>query len=772
MVAGIGIVTVVATPTPAVAETTQVTAATLAYTDSRDPRGIELDSPGPAPVGAWRDEQRRRHVSRSYFTFDLSAWRGRQIRDAVVVADETAVDDCRKPRRVEVSRTRAVTARHSWQNPPDVLTRLGEFDAVSAGCPAAGLTLDVTTAVRAVLAGGGSTLTLELRVPGEAEGDPHLGRAFARDLGILIESNTAPHTPVALMVGDTACGTPGALLTNSHDPELSAELGDPDGDDLYATFAVWPIADPADRRLFRHVGPATPDDTRARLRLPWDLLADGRYAFAVKARDEDSATPWSSPCRFTVDTTAPTGDLRITSTDYPDDGAEHGGGGVGGSFTITLTGVPDLAGFLWGVEGPYTFVPAGPGGTATVTYTPDRAGPTWLSAVAVDRAGNFSETANFRFLVADNAPLVTDADPDAWSGQPHHLTFTPAMSGVVSYAYQVDYGPEQTLAAAADGSARLVFTPDKPYTDLLVRSVTASGVRSSPAALALVVVTAPVVGSTDWPRGAAGAPFGSTGTFTLRPHTAGVVEYVYQFDFGPSQTVPAGPDGTATVTFTPTRAYDHTLIVRSRTAAGAESDATYYSFQVPSVAPEIDGHGIGLGETGGRIGDPLPLTFRPRADGVTEYLYRVNEDAEATVAAGADGSATVTLLPLAYAGMWTDVIRIEVRSRSTGGFVSDPATFWFYLDPTAPVVTASTVGDRPLVGQPMTFEFTARIGGQVEFRYVLDGVEQSLAAGPDGHATLVWTPQTPDLHTLWVGSRNSDGLVTGQTPHHFFVFAD
>ncbi|GHJ47778.1 hypothetical protein Cs7R123_51200 [Catellatospora sp. TT07R-123] len=403
--------------------------------------------------------------------------------------------------------------------------------------------------------------------------------------GVPTGSNARPGTPTALMVGDTACGTPGGVLTSSDEPVLSAELSHPDRDGRYATFAVWPVDAPAHRTMFRHVGPVTAADPRARLRLPADLLADGRYAFAVKARDEDAATPWSAPCRFTVDTTAPAGDLRITSADYPDDGAEHGGGGVAGSFTFTMAGVPDLAGFLWGVEGPYTFVPAGPGGTATVGFTPDRAGPTWLSAVAVDRAGNLSEQSNFRFLVADNAPVVTDADADAWPGQPHHLTFTPAMAGVVSYVYQVDYGPEQVLPAAADGSAQLVFTPVNPYTDLLVRSVTSGGVRSSAASFGVAVLSRPVVASTDWPRNEPGAPYGSTGTFSFQPHAAGVVEYVYRFDFGAEQIVPAGPDGTATISHTPARSGDHTLIVQSRSADGTTSDAAYYSFLVPGDGP-------------------------------------------------------------------------------------------------------------------------------------------------------------------------------------------
>jgi hypothetical protein len=44
--------------------------------------------------------------------------------------------------------------------------------------------------------------------------------------------------------------------------------------------------------------------------------------------------------------------------------------------------------------------------------------------------------------------------------------------------------------------------------------------------------------------------------------------------------VPVGPDGTATVTWTPTQPYTHFLTVRSVTAAGTASGPAYFSMWV------------------------------------------------------------------------------------------------------------------------------------------------------------------------------------------------
>ncbi|GHJ48906.1 hypothetical protein Cs7R123_62480 [Catellatospora sp. TT07R-123] len=671
----------VLTGTPAQASLLQlVRADSVAYTDSREPNTAHVDVPGDAPVGAWRDEQGKKHTSRSYFTFDLSAFRGRQLKSAYAIAQEVAVTDCDKQRRVEVWRTAPVTAQTTWRNPPAELAKLGEFTVSYFGCPSGYLEVGALDAVRDALARPDAALTIELKIPADSEGNPHLGRTFARGFGISIDSNAAPFTPTALKVDQSACGGPAALLTSSRGPVLSAQTSDPDvnetggSDSVYATFALWPVADPSARREYPEVGPITNSFPKAQLFLPYGALTDGTYAFQVKARDADSETGWSAECRFTVDTVRPAGVPTVTSTDYPENTA-GGGGGIPGRFTFSLPGVSDLGGFLYGLGYATTYVAAAADGTATVTVTPSQDGPASLHVLARDRAGNFSDERVYQFYVNRTAPDVEDLDPQAWVGQPHRIVFRPQMAGVVSYAYTVNNGPEQTVAAAADGTAQIAFTPQDSYTELRVRSVTAAGWRSSEGWLPIMISTAPTVSSAQWPSSEVGAKVGTTGTFTFRPQMAGVTEYVWTVDDVETGTAAAGPDGTAAVTWTATASGWHYVTVYSRTADGTESELGYYEFQVDTTAPVIDA-GVPPYQYAGVFGQPITFRVSPREQGAVSYSYRVEGATDLSVTAAADGTAVITWTPTDTA---VTFYTLQVRAIGADGTPSEAAYFGFYV---------------------------------------------------------------------------------------------
>ena len=80
---------------------------------------------------------------------------------------------------------------------------------------------------------------------------------------------------------------------------------------------------------------------------------------------------------------------------------------------------------------------------------------------------------------------------------------------------------------------------------------TSGGVVSGITDLSYYVDDVPLVSSSDFPEMDAGTGAGIPGTFTFAPKSAGVVGYVYSFNYGDQQTVTAGPDGTATVQWTP-----------------------------------------------------------------------------------------------------------------------------------------------------------------------------------------------------------------------------
>ncbi|MEU7873047.1 hypothetical protein, partial [Dactylosporangium sp. NPDC049140] len=64
--------------------------------------------------------------------------------------------------------------------------------------------------------------------------------------------------------------------------------------------------------------------------------------------------------------------------------------------------------------------------------------------------------------------------------------------------------------------------------------------------------TTPTVSSTDYPESAEAGGAGVSGSFTFTAKVPGGTQFAYSFDFETTtQTAPVGPDGTATINWTP-----------------------------------------------------------------------------------------------------------------------------------------------------------------------------------------------------------------------------
>ncbi|WP_144119849.1 hypothetical protein [Catellatospora sichuanensis] len=774
---------VLAPSRPADAATmTFVTASTWAHTDSRDKNTPYIDVTAyDMPVGSWRDDAGKHHKSRAYFTYDLSAYRGKTISAAAFAATETAANDCDKQRSLELWRTSPVSGSTTWAAPPQELARLAGFDGPS--CPPRYLRVDVLDLVRDSLAAGQTSLTLALRVPEEVEGNLHYGRRV-RNTGISITANAAPGAPTQLTVANQSCGVEQALFIPTATPTITAWATDPDvapgntiGDPIMPTFAVWPADEPEKRvewTTYRSYAPRWVSGT-----VPSGVLEQGRtYVAAVRAADDDVAGPWSAECRFTVDRERPSQPPLVSSVDYPNDGQwTHGGPGLAGDFTFSANGVADVAGYRYGIGGAYQYVAAPSLGAAvTVPITPTRDGYQTLYVYSVDRAGNSSSQVSYNFIVRRTAPMIEDADPEAWAGDPHHLTFRPNMDDVVSYTYRLDDGPDQTVAAAADGTAQVVVTPSVQGSTVYVRSTTATGLLSGENWRQLSVWTAPEIISTDFPMdGTQGLPVGTKGHFTFKPRMHGVVEYTYQFnryqeDEQPAQTVAAGPDGSVTLPFTATRAGYNTLDVSSRTADGFTSEESGVAFYPASIAPGVESAVYPNGIRGGGIGMPGTFVFTPAVPEVVEYVYRFDDGPEQVIAAAPDGTASVEWTPRVYNSTYGGWYSLLVQSRSADGLLSDPAYHSIAVNGLEPLISATD----GVVGQPQEITFTAQLAGTTEFEYRIgyEGEIQRVAAGPDGKATVTFTPEQQEYWLqIEVRSFTADGLVSGYTWHSIQVTA-
>lgn len=775
LIAG-GLAATVATPAHA-RYSTWVSASSWAYTDSRDPGALHQGESGGLPVGTWIDGDGKHHKSRAYFTFDLRPYAGKQILQAVLVANEIAVNDCSTVRDWELWRTAPVTSDTTWRTPPAEIELLDD-PLPSPACPAHYSEVDLTDAFQRALAAGSESLTLELRVPADREGNPHLGRRVDA-LHVSMTYNTAPNTPRELSVDGKSCAGGDPLWVSNTRPSLRALLTDPDsppagdGEDVTAVFAVWPVNEPGNRVEFRLGRRGAPSYVQAVV--PSGVAQDGRsYAYAVKSSDGDAESAWSEPCTFTVDATRPSAKPAVSSEDFRDKPDPRGYVGIPGSFKFTANGVDDVVGFYWGEGYPSSFVPADHlGGSATVTWTPTREGPRTMVVRSVDRAGNTSSDASYDFWVQQDAPSVVDTNPDAAPGEARNLTVQAGLPGTVSFAYTVDDGAERTVAAGADGSARISVTPKPSGSWFAVRGVTASGHVSASTQIFLAVRSEPIVSSVQFPADTAGAPVGTPGTFHFAPRLSGVTEYVYSYNSGPWQTVAATADGTADITLTPSTPGTHRIVVYSRTADGGESATAAYGFQPFSIAPTVDSTDYPEGIEAGAPGFPGRFFFWPTADDVVEYLYSVNGGPEETLAADPFfGFAVLDWAPPSIGEDNSGLFTMRVRSRSGNGQLSDAREYLIVVAVRTPGIE-SDIFD-PLgtakVGQPGVFTFTSHQPYAVEFLYSIDGgPQQTLPVDADGRATLSFTAETPYSHDVVVRTRTADGITSGSDLLSFWV---
>lgn len=561
-----GLTITVATQASATSDT--IVPVSWAYTDSRD---VAATKTGPdAPVGAWRDGEGKHHLSMSYFTFDISKFAGTRVLDARMSIPLAAATDCAEPRATQAWLTDAET-KPTWSAQPAQRAQLQEQFCDNGRT---GWKLD--TAVRDAVAAGRTQVTIALRVAEEFQGDLAYGRRFNPNPFVTVDFNNPPQAP---SVG-TECAE---YFQRTRPVELRATARDSDYSDhqLSTTFEVWPADRPGERTRLTATGY---NWSSVSVRLPDESITEGgTYVWRAQTADGFGAGPWSAECRFTTDFTRPSKPV-LTSTDYPDDGAWHGGSGIPGTFHVDAAGAADVVAFQWTAGGAYTTIPADqPGGKASFVWTPTASGPQGVTVWAIDRAGWKSEAASTRVYVSGDHDVRIEGQRQIPVGVPSPLTFKSGATQFVSFTYHVEGGPSTTVQAGPDGTAVAQVVVPNPYSwDLFVHGNTATGQAIGHTKTALYGTMSPPTLSNDvYAEDAASGGPGVASTFTFEPGMAGVVSYYYEiWPSGESGVVEAGPDGKAVLPWTPTEAGMHAVEFSSLTASGVVSDYATYTFTV------------------------------------------------------------------------------------------------------------------------------------------------------------------------------------------------
>ncbi len=240
-------------------------------------------------------------------------------------------------------------------------------------------------------------------------------KRFAYDATISVTYNRAPNAPTSLQLTSppapvcvTGTSRPAIATTT---PTLSAIVSDPDSSSVSASFEIYALPRTTKDKPVWSSGVLTAISSgqRASVVVPAGKLNSGAsYAWWVRGND-GARYGGSSGCEFSVDTTAPSTPTVIAVTNgvpaYYPAGAERGGIGLQGSFTLKRNADVDVVSFSYGFNAPSmpsTVVPDA-NGKAVITFTPSVAGPVSLTVRSVDAAGNFSPTRTYNFTVATPA---------------------------------------------------------------------------------------------------------------------------------------------------------------------------------------------------------------------------------------------------------------------------------------------------------------------------------------------------------------------------------
>lgn len=726
-------------------------------TDSKQPH--KSITTGDARVGAWRDDRDKRHIGKSYFTFDISQFKGKQLFTASLRTPEKAANDCTKPRSTQLWLVKPLT-KISWAHQPREIMNIAPNPIED--CVAPRLNWNVVEPIKTALGQGKTEITFALRIAEQFQGKTEYGRTYDPAALLSTTFNTPPGTPTDLKLDIHSCNGTTPFVPSTQ-PRVTANVNDADGTyALEGRLAFWPVDAPEQRVEVQVLGAGGGSISGY---FPAGMVKDGgTYAFAARTEDGHANSEWSAPCLFTADITAPAAAPAISSTTYRENGGPPGDGGEGlpGDFTFDAGGDKDVVAFEYDGIGivPGRVVADAPGGKATVTVTPSTDGPLYIQARGIDRAGQRSPTKDYRYWVRTTAPGVQM--PLFELGVPREIVFTATQDGATRFVYQLDGGAEQSLPVGADLKGRLALSFDEPGREqhsIKVWTVTGAGAKSGVEDRSFRVdQVRPWVETDPWD-----GVVNEKRTITVTPNRRGVVSYVYRIGEDPEKQLPAAQDGSLTFEYTPTTAGYVDVLVASINAAGVRSGWGDSGINAEAPAPTVTSAEYPEYRESGAPGLPGTFTFSSPLLPVVSYRYRFGNEPEQTTT-GSQFQWTPKKPGYHY---------LYVRGVTDNGIETNERSYSFQVKPLPPTVVSPQFpeGGPPTArpGEPVEFVVTPALPGSHEVLWgIASGNPTNVApVGEDGKARFTYTPA--GSFQLTVSSRTPDGLDSGSITRTYQV---
>jgi hypothetical protein len=376
------------------------------------------------------------HLYRSFFRLPTASGGvsilGKYIKSAKVTVKLTHTYSCSET-SVRLYRTSGITAtpRSTWGSMKlqKLLDTVKASANASCSQPDKQIQFDgsLLSDLRYGVSKGWSSYTVGLVTGGNGESESAQSewkRFGNHTLVLVVDYDSYPGRPSSRSTSGVAC-TSGGVQIGTTTPTLKAKFTDADTTQSLTAYFEWVDATSSTDydSLPREGKPTHSGMTNGQygtVTLSTGVSDGGTYAWRVRAKDPYGVYGgWSDWCVFSVDTTKPI-HPDVDSADYPDDGTEHGGPGVAGSFVITPNSADkDVTAVLYGWSSP-THSVATTGAAVTLSLTPPQYGENILYAQTVDKTGNTSLIETYTFTVGrPSGPVASwplEKRPDVTAG--------------------------------------------------------------------------------------------------------------------------------------------------------------------------------------------------------------------------------------------------------------------------------------------------------------------------------------------------------------------
>ncbi|HEU5355181.1 MAG TPA: DNRLRE domain-containing protein [Actinocrinis sp.] len=230
------------------------------------------------------------------------------------------------------------------------------------------------------------------------------------------------------------------------------------------------------------------------------------------------------------------------------------------------------------------------------------------------------------------------------------------------------------------------------------------------------------------------------------------------------------PGGSVSISIPPPPSQVATLTMRSITRSYNISDSVTYRIFTSNTMPTVT-----VNPTTPQYGAPVTLNFAPNPalSGVDSYTYEFDGSFPGpshTVAAGPDGTASVTVVPPFFGN-----ISLTVTSHSKNGWVSSPNYLRVDVD-TTPTITSDVYLEDLTgtgvsyggVGVTGNFAFASKVSNATSVTYSFDwSGETTIPLDANGTARVQWTPDASGQHTVYAYVTGADGTVF-ETYYYYF----